>query len=152
MTDCAKCGDCCDPVAFDIRAYKRKNPEWKRFAAAADPRTDEGWSEWTAVGWDDSTRETRIRDWLDSRFITANWLPLGDGDSLCAAFDPETRLCMAHDDRPPVCSSFPWYGRPPTNDFTSLNDHCSFWADLPADQRPAEWVSVSIGSSPHQEA
>ena len=51
---------------------------------------------------------------------------------------------MAHDERPPLCSDYPWYGREPGTGEKGLPLRCSFWADYPAERRPAEWVSVTF--------
>jgi Fe-S-cluster containining protein len=47
----------------------------------------------------------------------------------CDQFDPETRMCTAHDDRPPICSGYPWYGAEP-NPNRALDPQCSFIADV----------------------
>lgn len=48
----------------------------------------------------------------------------------CRFFNKSTRLCEAHDKRPPVCQGYPWYdGEPGWHD--KLPEGCSFWADVP---------------------
>jgi len=53
----------------------------------------------------------------------------------CDQFDPKTRECLAHDDRPDLCSGFPWYGRDPgspgrTQIAQVLPPQCSYTADV----------------------
>lgn len=147
MTECNGCGDCCDPVAYDVRKGKDFLMKW---AAASDPRIDAVWEKlWVRSPnkWKDDRRPEAIRNYLDARWIVDHWHDLGDGDALCDAFDPETRTCLAYDARPPVCSNFPWYNKPPVSDFVFLSDRCSFWADLPEETWP-EAVSVTLGRGP----
>lgn len=47
----------------------------------------------------------------------------------CRWFDNETRLCTNYENRPEVCSSYPWGGRPPRSD-AALPPQCSFNADI----------------------
>jgi Fe-S-cluster containining protein len=53
----------------------------------------------------------------DREFILEHWHRVGGGGTAthwaCDRFDTATRLCTAHDDRPPVCSGFPWYSSQP---------------------------------------
>ena len=32
----------------------------------------------------------------------------------CDAYDSESHLCTAHEERPGICRGYPWYGREPT--------------------------------------
>lgn len=115
---CAGCGSCCDPVTLDADV----------FLAA--------------------TRRARMQERPDAEdvFIARHWHPVGswkatDGTQCisvrCDVFDPETRLCGAYGDRPPVCSRFPWYGREPGAGALPAYPHCSFLADLRPADRPA---------------
>ena len=78
------CGDCCDPV-------------WYPFGPA-DIRQ--------------SAATTRAADLV---FAAAHWHATGERDDdgrhayRCDRFDRETRLCTAHDERPPICRGYPWY-------------------------------------------
>lgn len=128
MTECARCGDCCDPVTvtFDPRVYAREQldsgdemPEWARY---------------------------------QYQFFLAHWWSIGvyvdedDHDVViahkvrCDQFDTVKRLCMAQDAKPDVCAGFPWYGRPPEDVegrsvvAASLSPRCSFNADVPGRQ------------------
>ena len=104
--------------------------------------------------WGEKDRATAVRNYEDATFILQHWHDLGDGDSLCDRFDPETRLCMAHDERPPICQDFPYYGENTAQKvIDSLGEgdlRCSFWADVPKEQwpkgvRPLK-VPVKIGA------
>ena len=143
---CAQCGACCDPVLFDDDTYRTLRT-WTSEALrdAADPATEAGWAHWREHGWDDS-RELAVA-WFrpdgtgraNADFVTAHWHALGDGEYRCDAFDPATRLCGAHDARPPVCRGFPWYSDGPTPEgaagLTGI-PQCSFLADVPPGDRP----------------
>ncbi len=125
MTECARCGDCCDPVILPVHPHT-----WARQQLDGD-------------------RELSQRARYQYEFWLEHWQPIGvlvseDDDAVvvahqvaCDQFDHERRLCMAHDSQPDVCSGFPWYGRPeddiegrqPIAD--SLSPRCSFNADVP---------------------
>jgi Fe-S-cluster containining protein len=79
----------------------------------------------------------------EAAFILRHWHPTGDvvrsGNRVkqvlsCDQFDPVHRTCMAHDDRPPVCSGFPFYGQEPHGAFRE--SHCSYLLDVPPADRP----------------
>lgn len=116
---CARgCGDCCDPVhlTFDQRDrmdYWRDVVEDFWNGAQPDPAGS-------------------------LPFMLAHWHEFerydGGARYRCDRFDPETRECTAHEDRPPVCSDYPWYGDDPVPGVTG--GRCSYLLDLPPDQRP----------------
>jgi Fe-S-cluster containining protein len=71
-------------------------------------------------------------------FAQQHWHEIPDypdlvGDQVCAvrcdAFDPDTRECTAYEDRPPICSGYPWYGKTPDRE-RLLDPCCSFNADV----------------------
>jgi Fe-S-cluster containining protein len=74
----------------------------------------------------------------DAVFILNNMRPTGrstrQGKMVkqvlsCAKFDSVTRKCTAHDDRPELCSGYPWYkGEPITGD-TTMGGRCSYLGD-----------------------
>jgi len=108
-----------------------------------DPRDDEGWAYWLEHGWDDDNRARAIsrfdpdaRYRKDADWIAARWQQQPDETWTCDAFDPDTRLCTAHDDRPPLCREFPWYDDEPGG--TSVSVRCSFLLDLPPSERPED--------------
>lgn len=115
MTDCSRCGDCCDPVIV------RFDPQ----ARAAEQLADHGD---TMEAWARHQYEFFLEHWRsESTFL--------DGEVTvhrvrCDQFDRETRTCLAHDTRPQVCSGFPWYGREPADPAGDLSPRCSFNADV----------------------
>lgn len=121
MTECARCGDCCERIRLsfdpqkkavelldipDLEPHNRHNAEFMR-------------DHWRTI--DVNTDEDAITTFI----------------AQCDAFDATTRLCTAHDARPPVCSAYPWYGRPPEDNegrasvAAALSPRCSFNADVP---------------------
>jgi Fe-S-cluster containining protein len=109
MTECSCCGDCCDPVWFPLGPADLRQGA---VTATAEPHAS------------------------NLRFAATHWRPTGARDDAgrfayaCSAFDPATRLCTAHDTRPPICRGYPWYGGPPTPVEPRLPDRCAFRADL----------------------
>lgn len=78
---CTACGDCCDPIWYPL--------------GAADIRQ--------------SASTTGAEDLV---FAAAHWTPTGARQDAmhayqCDHFDPESRLCTAHDERPPICRAYP---------------------------------------------
>lgn len=113
MTECNKCGDCCETIHF---------PSMERVAEIAEFAKHEGPKNW---------EETLDNNVIDALFILENWKLNDDGITYhCLAFDEENRLCSAHNDRPPVCRGFPWYGKEPWIEAIKGYTNCSFWEDL----------------------
>lgn len=107
MTECSACGDCCDPV----------------------------WYPWGAA--DVRQRATSATDSADLTFIARHWRPTGETREglhayACDFFDPDSRLCTAHDQRPPICRGYPWYDDEPGARLVVLPLACAFRADYPA--------------------
>jgi Fe-S-cluster containining protein len=103
-TQCSACGCCCDPV-------------------------------WYSYGPGDLRQLAERTNSADARFAVAHWHPTGEtGDAghayRCDRFDPVTRLCTAHDERPPICRGYPWYDEPPGRRLVLLPEPCSYRADL----------------------
>jgi Fe-S-cluster containining protein len=78
---CTSCGDCCDPIWYPL--------------GPADLRQ--------------SASTTRSEDLV---FAAAHWAATGDSrDGMhayqCDRFDVDSRLCTAHDERPPICRAYP---------------------------------------------
>lgn len=154
------CGACCASIltAFDVADRVVE-------AACPDPRL--------ATSWDGDMLPpagvvaSAYREWLTARFVTTHWTPDTDGTAAtrvalarddvyrwhCSAYDPDSHLCTAHQDRPPVCIGAVFYdGAPhaaPLKDPTSSDGllgvdvvgggraSCSYGWDLPPDRRPA---------------
>jgi Fe-S-cluster containining protein len=136
MTECARCGDCCERIFY-----------W------GDWNNLQQWAEWgrTVRDWagenpdDERGRMTEKQFALvaNAEFILTHWRPAPEDAALpvprfsCSAFDPISRLCTAHDSRPPICRGYPWYGEIPEAGYERLaSPRCSFWADVPLDKRP----------------
>jgi Fe-S-cluster containining protein len=103
-TQCSACGDCCDPV----------------------------WYPWGPA--DVRQRADRDDAPADLRFIDAHWRATGERRGglhayACDRFDPGTRLCTAHDERPPICRGYPWYDEAPGTRLVVLPQRCAFRAD-----------------------
>ncbi len=103
-TRCSCCGDCCDPVWYPL--------------SPADIRQGAVTAAGSASG-------------ADLRFAAAHWTSTGATDDVagyayaCDRFDPVTRLCTAHDERPPVCRGYPFYDRP-SDPLVLLPARCAF--------------------------
>ena len=113
MSGCTRCGDCCDPVILRGPADDLVGG----YLAQTTDRQPEG-----------------------AAFIRAHWTRIGDavgggGEYACTAFDRETRLCTAHDDRPPVCQGYPFYTEGPTPErvesLAKSYPACGYLVDLP---------------------
>jgi Fe-S-cluster containining protein len=129
---CNQCGNCCEniPLSGTLESLRK--------ALKGEP-----------------SERTR----LDATFILKHWHFSGwmkkyNGEPRtgqrvysCDMFDQETRKCMAHKDRPPICSMYPWYGRKPeawvlapVATESAKHQSCSYWFDIPKKDRP-EWVT-----------
>jgi Fe-S-cluster containining protein len=106
VTECSACGDCCDPV----------------------------WYPWGPA--DVRQLAERLVDSPDLPFITEHWRATGEQRNgmhayECDFFDAESRLCTAHDLRPPICRGYPWYSHEPGSRLVVLPLQCAFRADYP---------------------
>jgi len=54
----------------------------------------------------------------------------------CSQYNEDTKLCGAHENRPSVCSGFPWYGNTINNVALIMHKKCSYWADVPVEAWP----------------
>lgn len=125
VTECSKCGDCCRVIP--VNATK------KRFAEKA-AAGETGSSPFILQHWHRISREEARR--RNPHFGGAT---PGHYYYECDMFDPVKNECMAHDSRPQVCRGFPWYGDSPADRLYRIGPfpRCSFWADVPAAERPA---------------
>lgn len=55
----------------------------------------------------------------------------------CDWYDPDTRECRAHDQRPPICSGFPWYGDRP-DPLKAMPPECGYLVDVGREPVPVE--------------
>jgi Fe-S-cluster containining protein len=172
MTSCPSgqnaCGSCCDPVVlhFDPAEMIQRRlfvlDTW-------DPGTEEGWEHWLAKGYEDNA-ESRAhcmdefredsQGVRNARFMKAYWTVreagvIEEGEKTaskpwlmtCAKFNTHTRACEAYDERPPICSDYPWYGEEPSTeraDNGGLTHVCAYQDDVPG-RRVLPIVSIREG-------
>lgn len=126
MTECARCGDCCDPVTvpFHVETYAPRRLRESDLSAENRANCEFMLEHWT-------TTATLVREDEAEGEVAVAY------EVRCDAFDPVRRLCGAHADRPPVCRDFPWYGRA-VDDVEGraevadgLSPRCSFNQDVP---------------------
>lgn len=120
-TECARCGDCCDPVTVGFHV--------------------ETWAPRRLLEPDLSAESRENCEFMLAHWTTVHALVQTDDENVivgyqvrCDAFNPTTRLCEARETRPPVCRDFPWYDREPGSHgevAASLSPRCSFNADVP---------------------
>ena len=137
VTECGRCGDCCEKIDYQADwNYLRQWVEWW-----------ENQCEWAMLNLLDGEdgnafelTEEQQRILANVRFIWTHWTPHPDDAGLampgfqCSAFDRETRLCTAHEHRPPICRDFPWYEQ--SDRTPRFSPRCTFWADVPLEERP----------------
>lgn len=147
MTECSSCGSCCDPItlAFTQDDARRMLP------TEIDART----RRWII---DELVPISRREGMARSPWITHTALPMKGGQYdpgysqfyECRNFDRVTRRCTAYEDRPPVCSGFPHYGKKvlPTN--IVIPHWCSFRADIgqPVEPEP-DWQAIELTRKDH---
>jgi Fe-S-cluster containining protein len=124
VTDCARCGQCCDPVKVPYGA-------WAEAVATARGRQPEQL---------DLADAHTARYWADAVFLAGHCRPAGGRNGFilltCAHYDPGHRSCTAYDARPPVCRGFPWYDDPQTRAADIAELCCSYLLDVPPADRP----------------
>ena len=139
MTECSRCGDCCERIPFPRR--KADITRW-----LADPYI---------AGRSRRDLQFISTHWhlIELRFIDHQGKPYwpDGGWYTCDAFDKITRLCTAHGERPPVCRDYPWYEDFPekyanrTEEGNAiLSPRCSFRADIPPGNVGALLPIVSV--------
>ncbi len=136
MTECRLgCGACCDPVQIP----------WTQAEAVTlpiDPR-DRFWMLEMLTPMSRREAKAKMPHLFDGRpVVDANKRPVFPMFYSCRAFDPETRLCTAHELRPPICSGFPWYDEAPKRNAT-IPPQCEFNRDV-----GREPVMVEITAKP----
>lgn len=133
MTECSRCGDCCE------RIWLAEDALWRIAERAPLSREDvnSDVEYWMARG--DEAAALRVRaNHLDASFIARHWTVVEEAEGgayhSCDRFDRETRLCTAHDERPPICQGYPWYGHDPQSVVDErgifLSPRCSFLEDV----------------------
>lgn len=125
MTDCSRCGDCCDPVTIAFDPQERAAAKLAELTFAHPGWV---WHQWEFFR-DHWRSESSYED------VDTDGTPVTVHRVRCDQFNRDTRECMAHADRPQVCSGFPWYGRPASEwpgspQAASFSPRCSFNADV----------------------
>lgn len=138
MTECSRCGDCCERIGY--------YGDWNRLQEWVDWWDNHcAWAMANLLDGEDGGMELeplQARTWADARFMVAHWRPAPEDAArviprfTCDAWDSATRLCTAHDTRPPICQGYPWYGQTPGKLGMLWSDRCAFWADVPLEDRP----------------
>lgn len=122
MTECARCGDCCEN--FPLNTPERADI-WGRKLLASVGRTG---AKNTGSG-----VNRKQAAWMGNLEVVGEPWRHEDGTMRwhyrCPLFDPVARLCTDHSNRPPVCSRYPWYGRDDHGSYKNLPARCSFIAD-----------------------
>ncbi len=134
-TKCNGCGQCCDPVTVPLgpetlrefpeiaEELPEKTRRWilEALSPAEFPEwADESWGvPWTEVVTSHGTKQVR------AEFYN------------CAHYDRESRSCMAYDERPDICSGYPWYDGAP-NALAALPPACEFHLDVGRQPVPVE--------------
>jgi Fe-S-cluster containining protein len=138
---CNGCGACCNPVtllperiAYLMAFYHRGNPE----------ETPEAFPELDLA--DPAVMEQAKVHYHNARYVVEHWTdrtidPDGVVSLKCPFYDKYTGACKNYDDRPPICSGFPWYGEPVGVVTTTrqLPPACGYWLDVPFTERPPGW-------------
>jgi Fe-S-cluster containining protein len=125
VTECNGCGDCCRVVTLSAdKAAMRKirlEPSNRR--------------------WID--RDLQRLSGTEARRLLPS-LPRSSSQPYyrCRWFNYETSRCDAYDQRPPICTGFPFYGHEPAAKSLGSRPRCSFWADVPREEWPAGFVPV----------
>lgn len=115
MTECNKCGDCCEVIPFFLKKEDFANKRYKDYQNQYNQAFII--EHWHRIS--DHTRYEELFGVSPKNFLYT-----------CDMFDKENRLCMAHDDRPNVCSDYPWYNKSVPNGDPYLSKNCSYWEDV----------------------
>lgn len=124
---CNQCGNCCERIPLNTTktALRKQKPETEKGRA-------------------------------NRSFVLAHWTWVGRWGKQqvysCDAFDPVTRQCTAHDERPPICREYPWYGRSPNKEQLMAEPEklgsCSYWFDIPKKEWPDGIAPYRLGGTP----
>lgn len=114
MTKCGMCGDCCDPVMLQNSLAKILEYEHIESDVPID-----------------------VKNRHLARFARENWVEIDVREGFkstvyCKKFDRVKRTCTAQDDKPYVCSEYPYYGQEPVESDRGdyLYARCSFNQDF----------------------
>ena len=131
------CGRCCDPVILGapMTAYVEQQIAALNAGGATDvdssiPFIRDHWVR----------RPGLAPDRVNAEFGGTAWD--------CDRYDPASGECLAHNDRPPVCSGFPWYAHGPNRDRITLDMVCTFHADLGRTVLPLTVLAREVAACP----
>ena len=138
MTTCNGCGCCCDPVVMPFtQAEAVRMP-----LSELDP-VHRRWilNDLTPMPYREGIAKA---PWLRGQLMaTADGTGVTPFFFRCRWFDQDSRSCTNYENRPEVCSGYPWSGEPPRPD-AALPPACSFNADV---GRAVEPMPVVLGPS-----
>lgn len=133
------CGRCCSPVTLPYR-----------YAALTSAQRDQiepenrDWIEEHLT--EISPRRTgldEVRDYMKSGITDGlfggRYFQIVSHFYRCDWYDPDTRECKAHDQRPPICSGYPWYGDAPDST-KAIPPQCGFLTDVNVEPIPVQIV------------
>jgi Fe-S-cluster containining protein len=131
MTACAQCGLCCEVIGIRADpAYYQRDPKdivWPGDEPEAVPLIFHEFM-WIKQHFHPISIEEAI---AINPHIVDETTREGHSYYTCDAYDKETKLCTAHDDRPAICRDFPWYGKSVNPYNLKSFPRCSYWRDLP---------------------
>lgn len=130
--DCAGCGRCCDPVWLPLTALELTQL-LSRISAGARVSSPDGEENLRFIGEHMVPVVPQPDTYLDGGPAETS----GHTAWRCDRYDPVARLCTSHDDRPPICRGWPWYGEEPYV-MTSMPDECSHQWDVAGTPAPVE--------------
>jgi len=117
MTECNKCGQCCEVIPLK---YLKKD-------LYNNPHPDAQWI----------LKHFRRISKVEARKRNSAWSGKGIYYE-CDQYNWDSRECMPQDLKPDMCKKFPWYDKEPSAEFLIPFKKCSFWEDIPKNERP-EW-------------
>ncbi|MNW28638.1 Flagellin N-methylase [compost metagenome] len=123
---CGMCGKCCEAIHIPLDINEiRKGAE-------------NGWGDATFVrdNWTPITLEQAYEINPFLKKTKEDQLEKGNANPhegmhfyTCDRLDRSTKLCTVHENRPQVCSEYPWYGRKPSSDFIFYTKDCGYRVD-----------------------
>lgn len=144
MTQCNGCGGCCDPVVspFTHRQLRGLLP----IQMDAEQRINREFmlNHLTPISRREGLRRAPHLTQGGVTFAIFEGRPVEVWSQFyeCDFYDPEAKACTAYEQRPPMCSGYPWYdGRPDPS--AALPGPCEFHLDVgrkptPVTIRPRE--------------
>ena len=134
MTKCSRCGDCCEAIPFQ----RTKKMIDKHLAESVLSDKNEYSLKFIKKYWRRISRKKFVAIHPEAANTSSPYF------YTCLKFDAVARLCMAHDERPAICSDYPWYDIDPVRqEFHGIPARCSFWEDVSEERRPV-WVKINV--------